>query len=181
MPQRAPNAAAFFSWRDHIQTFALGFDLVSHSWIHYGTLPATAIFARTVINSLRQFVDFALIFVIIFLTFSFIGNSLFGKQVLQFSMASNSMESCMNMLFGEFDYNSIRYITGSGVFYWTCMVVVSLILLNMMLAIVMGSYKNMSKEGYNGAGSRLLFSRLRHDPPDELRDWFRKLGLSKNH
>ncbi|KAG7390437.1 hypothetical protein PHYPSEUDO_007960 [Phytophthora pseudosyringae] len=122
--------------------------------------PQLNVFARTVSNALHQFRHFFFVFIIIFLTFSFSGNVLFGHRVRQFSTGYYSMQTCINMLFGEFDYRDINDIRGSGFFYWGYMIVVSLILLNMMLAIVMGAYKAMSKEGYQGEGNVLLAKRI---------------------
>ncbi|GMF30106.1 unnamed protein product [Phytophthora fragariaefolia] len=127
--------------------------------------PRLNVFAHTIENSLRQFRDFFVIFIIIFLTFSTAGNSLFGKKVLQFSTASNSMVSCMNMLFQTFDYNSIMAFRGAGVFYWSYMIVVNIVLLNMMLAIVMGVYQAEIQEGYNGDSSRQIMTRIRKNYP----------------
>lgn len=69
--------------------------------------PQLSVFARTVMNSLRQFRDFFLVFLIIFITFSFMGNLLFGDRVREFSTASLSRDSCMNMLFGTFNFDTI--------------------------------------------------------------------------
>lgn len=122
--------------------------------------PQLNVFARTVGNSLRQFRDFFLVFIIIFITFSFMGNLLFGDRVSEFSTAALSRESCMNMIFGTFEFSTIYNIRGSGWFYWGYMIIVSLILLNMMLAIVMGTYKGMSKDGYQGEINVMLASRI---------------------
>ncbi|RLN49641.1 hypothetical protein BBJ28_00023897 [Nothophytophthora sp. Chile5] len=85
--------------------------------------PQLNIFARTVMKALRQFRAFFLVFVIIFLTFSFAGNVLFGARMEQFSTGSNAMTACMNMLFGQFDYDSMRTIRASGLFFWSYMTV----------------------------------------------------------
>ncbi|KAG3108888.1 hypothetical protein PI124_g3609 [Phytophthora idaei] len=122
--------------------------------------PQLNVLARTVVKSLRQFCDFFLVFIIIFITFSFMGNLLFGGQVREFSTAALSRDSCMNMLFGTFNFDTIYNIRGSGWFYWGYMTIVSLILLNMMLAIVMGTYKAMNKDGYQGEINVLLASRI---------------------
>ncbi|GMF11560.1 unnamed protein product [Phytophthora lilii] len=139
-----------------IAVFQLGLYTIRQLSFH----PQLNVFARTVGNSLRQFRDFFLVFLIIFITFSFMGNLLFGDRVREFSTGTLSRESCMNMLFGTFEFSTIYYIRGSGWFYWGYMIIVSLILLNMMLAIVMGTYKAMSKEGYQGEINVMLASRI---------------------
>ncbi|EGZ20119.1 hypothetical protein PHYSODRAFT_298372 [Phytophthora sojae] len=114
------------------------------------------IFASTVETSLRRFFGSFFVFMIIFLAFSFMVHSLFDKRVLQFSTPAKSMESCVNMLFGEFDFDSIREISASSLFYWVYMLVVSLELLSMMLAIVMAAYEAMNKEAHEDALTMFL-------------------------
>ncbi|KAG6966401.1 hypothetical protein JG688_00006791 [Phytophthora aleatoria] len=139
-----------------IAVFQLGVFTIHQLSFH----PQLNVLARTVVKSLRQFRDFFLVFIIIFITFSFMGNLLFGGQVREFSTAALSRDSCMNMLFGTFNFDTIYNIRGSGWFYWGYMTIVSPILLNMMLAIVMGTYKAMNKDGYQGEINVLLASRI---------------------
>ncbi|ETN12794.1 hypothetical protein PPTG_08837 [Phytophthora nicotianae INRA-310] len=129
--------------------------------------PRLNVFARTVATSLRQFRDFIVIFIIIFMTFSLAGNSLFGKHVYQFSSASNSIVSCMNMLFQTFDYNSISSFRGAGIYFWSYMIVINTVLLNMMLAMVIGVYQTITQEGHDGEVSRQLIARIRKNYPSK--------------
>ncbi|ETL45446.1 hypothetical protein L916_04482 [Phytophthora nicotianae] len=139
-----------------IAIFQLGLFTIRQLSFH----PQLNVLARTVVNSLRQFRDFVFVFLIIFITFTSMGNVLFGGQVHEFSTAALSREACMDMLFGTFNFNTIVTIRGSSLFYWGYMTIVSLILLNMMLAIVMGTYKAMSKDGYQGEINVLLATRI---------------------
>jgi len=124
--------------------------------------PQMNLFALTGFRALKQFRAFVVIFAIVFLTYAFAGCILFGGRVLQFSTGRRSLESCVNMVFGEFDYDNISKIRGSGVYYWSYLMIVSIILLNMMLAIVMGAYDDMSKEVYHGTINKLLVNRMTH-------------------
>ncbi|RLN73627.1 hypothetical protein BBJ28_00004928 [Nothophytophthora sp. Chile5] len=139
-----------------LAVFQLGLYVIRQLRFH----PQLNIFTRTVMKALRQFRAFFLVFVLIFLTFSFAGNVLFGARMEQFSTGWNAMASCMNMLFGQFDYDSMKVIRASGLFFWSYMTVVSLVLLNMMLAIVMDTYQEMSKDGYYGEINVLLGKRI---------------------
>ncbi|ETP36570.1 hypothetical protein F442_15527 [Phytophthora nicotianae P10297] len=70
------------------------------------------------------------------------------------------MASCINMLFGVFDFESIKDLQFSVAFYWIYMVVVSLVLMNMMLAIVLDAYDEVSKESYKKAANMKLANRV---------------------
>ncbi|KAF1780060.1 Polycystin cation channel, PKD1/PKD2 [Phytophthora cactorum] len=102
-----------------IAVFQLGVFTIHQLSFH----PQLNVLARTVVKSLRQFRDFFLVFIIIFITFSFMGNLLFGGQVREFSTAALSRDSCMNMLFGTFNFDTIYNIRGSGWFYWGYMTI----------------------------------------------------------
>ncbi|EEY67525.1 uncharacterized protein PITG_17630 [Phytophthora infestans T30-4] len=66
------------------------------------------ILTRTVASALHQFGVFFIVFVVIFATFAVSGAILFGDRVEEFSSLETATETCTNMLFGNFDYNSIQ-------------------------------------------------------------------------
>ncbi|POM66396.1 Polycystin Cation Channel (PCC) Family [Phytophthora palmivora] len=112
--------------------------------------PRLSILTRTVASALHQFGAFFIVFIVIFMTFAVSGTILFGDRVEEFSSLQVAMETCINMLFGNFDYSSIQglYAPVCMFYYWGYMIVVSLVLLNMMLAIVLDAYAEVSSESY---------------------------------
>ncbi|KAG3018142.1 hypothetical protein JG687_00006853 [Phytophthora cactorum] len=112
--------------------------------------PRLSILTRTVASALHQFSAFFIVFIVIFVTFAVSGTILFGDRVEGFSSLQTAMETCINMLFGNFDYESIQglYDPVCMFYYWGYMIVVSLVLLNMMLAIVLDAYAEVSSESY---------------------------------
>ncbi|ETO80950.1 hypothetical protein F444_04672 [Phytophthora nicotianae P1976] len=112
--------------------------------------PRLSILTRTVASALHQFGAFFVVFIVIFVTFAVSGTILFGDRVEEFSSLETAMETCINMLFGNFDYDSIQglYAPVCMFYYWGYMIVVSLVLLNMMLAIVLDAYAEVSSESY---------------------------------
>ncbi|KAG7390441.1 hypothetical protein PHYPSEUDO_007964 [Phytophthora pseudosyringae] len=112
--------------------------------------PRLSILTRTVASALHQFGAFFVVFIVIFVTFAVSGTVLFGDRVAEFSSLQVAMETCINMLFGNFDYASIQglYAPVCMLYYWSYMIVVSLVLLNMMLAIVLDAYAEVSSESY---------------------------------
>ncbi|KAG3173839.1 hypothetical protein PI126_g656 [Phytophthora idaei] len=115
---------------------------------------------RTVASALKQFAAFFIVFIVIFLTFMIIGSMIFGDRAKEFASLDNSMASCINMLFGVFDFESIKDLQFSVAFYWIYMVVVSLVLMNMMLAIVLDAYDDVSKESYKKTANMELANRV---------------------
>ncbi|GAB9474989.1 unnamed protein product [Globisporangium polare] len=110
--------------------------------------PHLGVLTRTIASALHQFRWVFVVFIIVILTFSVAGTVLFGDRVEGFSSMGKSLETCINMLFGSFDYSTIQnvYPPASMLFYWAYMIIVSLVLLNMMLAIVVDAYVEVSSE-----------------------------------
>ncbi|RLN73634.1 hypothetical protein BBJ28_00004927 [Nothophytophthora sp. Chile5] len=140
-----------------LAVFLLGLRILKRFRFH----PRLSILTRTVATALHQFGAFFVVFVVIFVTFAVSGTVLFGDRVAEFSALSTAMETCINMLFGNFDYDSIQglYAPVSMLYYWGYMIVVSLVLLNMMLAIVLDAYAEVSSESYK-APSNVTLSRI---------------------
>ncbi|OWZ03316.1 hypothetical protein PHMEG_00024978 [Phytophthora megakarya] len=86
---------------------------------------------------------------------------LFGSDVEEFSTRLLTTQACINMLFGTFDYDSIKDLQFAFIFYWCFMIVVSLVLLNLMLAIVLDAYTVVREESYKGEASLMLNGRIR--------------------
>ncbi|EGZ20117.1 hypothetical protein PHYSODRAFT_494396 [Phytophthora sojae] len=121
--------------------------------------PRLSILTRTVANALHQFGAFFVVFIVIFVTFAVSGTILFGDRVEEFSSIQIAMETCINMLFGNFDYGTIQglYPPVCMFYYWGYMIVVSLVLLNMMLAIVLDAYAEVSSESYKASNNLSLY------------------------
>ncbi|RLN58910.1 hypothetical protein BBJ29_000197 [Phytophthora kernoviae] len=122
--------------------------------------PQLNILTRTVANALRQFRSFFVVFFVIFSSFTIIGCMIFGDRAKEFSSLDNAMASCINVLFNAFDFDSIKDLRFSVAFYWIYMIVVSLVLMNMMLAIVLDAYEQVSSDSYKLEVSVSLSSRI---------------------
>ncbi|TMW64089.1 hypothetical protein Poli38472_014206 [Pythium oligandrum] len=127
-----------------LSVFALGAQILTQFRFH----PRLNILTRTIANALHQFAAFFVVFIVIFMTFSVSGMVLFGDRVEDFSTLPRTFEACINMLFGNFDYSIIRNLQApvGMLYYWAYMVVVCLVLLNMMLAIVLDSYAEVTEQ-----------------------------------
>lgn len=150
--------------------FLLGLRVLKRFRFH----PRLSLLTRTMGHALHQFVSFFVVFIVVFMTFAVSGTVLFGDRVAEFSSLSIATESCVNMLFGNFDTDTISdmYSPVGMIYYWVYMIIVSLVLLNMMLAIVLDAYAEVSQEA-NQARGNLAASRV-------LRNTMFKLALAMN-
>lgn len=100
---------------------------------------------RTIASALRQFRWVFGVFVVVILTSS-VSVRYSGHRVEGFASLKKSMQTCIHMLFGTFNYSTSQYVYPPApmLFYWSYMILVSLVLLNMMLAIVVEAYTKVS-------------------------------------
>lgn len=108
--------------------------------------PRLSLLTRTISAALKQFRWVFVVFVVVLVTFASVGRIFFGDRVEGFSSLGKSFETCVNILFGTFDYATIQDVSVPAplLFYWSYMIVVSLVLLNIMLAIVVDAYAEVS-------------------------------------
>merc|ERR1712039_720822 len=67
---------------------------------------------------------------------------LFGEELLQFANFGRSFTSVFRIMLGDFDWDSMAVVgrMEAGLWFWTFMLLVNLIMLNMLLAIIMDVY-----------------------------------------
>ncbi|KAE9350985.1 hypothetical protein PF008_g6174 [Phytophthora fragariae] len=99
-----------------------------------------SVLSRSITKAIYWCGAFAVTFFVIFMAFAVSGAILFGNRVHEFSSLLVSMTTCVNMLFGEFDFGVISDIHYSVAFYWSFMVLETFVLLNIVLAIVIDAY-----------------------------------------
>ncbi|KAG7401896.1 hypothetical protein PHYBOEH_009476 [Phytophthora boehmeriae] len=100
-----------------------------------------SILTRTMASAVHSFWSFSVIFAVIFVAFAASGNVLFGDRIEEFSSLSRAMKSCVNMIYGDFDFETIKEIDYSVAYYWSYMSLQTFVLLNIVLAIVVDAYQ----------------------------------------
>ncbi|KAH7478934.1 Polycystin-2 [Phytophthora ramorum] len=100
-----------------------------------------SILTRTMASAVLSFWTFSVIFAVIFVAFAAAGTVLFGDRVQDFSSLLSAMKACINMIYGDFDFDSIKDIDYSVVYYWSYMAMETFVLLNIVLAIVVDAYQ----------------------------------------
>ncbi|KDO31844.1 hypothetical protein SPRG_03764 [Saprolegnia parasitica CBS 223.65] len=98
---------------------------------------------RTLRFAASDLVAFVFIFVFIFFGYAVMGFLLFGNHVRDYRSLSSSLAACFQMLLGAFDYNSFLDANPAmaGVFFFTFMVSIFLVLVNMFVAIISEYYR----------------------------------------
>lgn len=125
-------------------TLCLGVRILESFRFH----PRLNVLSKTVARSLSKFSAFFLVCFVIVVTFALSGHVIFGDRVEDFSNITHSLRTCINILFGTFNFAAMDGLLGpvAYVYYWIYMVVVTLVLLNMTLAIVLDTYDTVRRD-----------------------------------
>lgn len=134
--------------------FVLGLRVLNTFRDHVGL----SILTRTIASAMRAFRAFSVIFAVIFMAYAVSGTVLFGDRVEEFSSLLNTMKTCVNMLFNNFNFEAIAGIDYSVGYYWSYMILQTFVLLNIVLAIVGDSYND--EKGKNDSRKCWVFQRV---------------------
>eukprot|EP00746_Dinoflagellata_sp_MGD_P083302 gnl/MRDRNA2_/MRDRNA2_33178_c0_seq1.p1 gnl/MRDRNA2_/MRDRNA2_33178_c0~~gnl/MRDRNA2_/MRDRNA2_33178_c0_seq1.p1 ORF type:complete len:1065 (-),score=154.19 gnl/MRDRNA2_/MRDRNA2_33178_c0_seq1:41-2875(-) len=114
--------------------------------------PRLAVVTNTIYSAASDLFHFGLIFICVFLTFAFAGTILFGRRMAGFSSFKTAFGTSFAIACGDFDWTSMSYehYTTSSIWFWSFMVLIFLIMLNMVLAIVMDVYTKVRASAMEG-------------------------------
>jgi hypothetical protein len=111
-----------------------------------------AVVTNTIVHASADLFHFGIVFVSAFLTFTFSGMILFGRRMNGFSTFEKAFGTCFAIACGDFDWGALsyeNYLTAT-MWFWSFMVLIFLVMLNMVLAIVMDVYTSVRAEAING-------------------------------
>lgn len=110
--------------------------------------PRLAVITTTLREASVDMLHFLLIFGIVFINYALGGHLLFGKQLKEWKSLGASVNACFLVLMGDFSYEEMYAIAPivSQLWFWTYMLLVFLVMLNMLLAIVMDAYSNVKEQ-----------------------------------
>eukprot|EP00929_Paragymnodinium_shiwhaense_P005243 TRINITY_DN10692_c0_g1_i1.p1 TRINITY_DN10692_c0_g1~~TRINITY_DN10692_c0_g1_i1.p1 ORF type:complete len:719 (-),score=133.38 TRINITY_DN10692_c0_g1_i1:303-2459(-) len=120
--------------------------------------PRLALVTKTLVHASTDLFHFGIVFLSVFMTYSLMGTLFFGREDIEFTTLDRSVMACFKMLMGEF---STEKMSESGrefptmIFFFSFMIMMVLIVLNMLIAIIMDSYSEVkgstvSAETLNG-------------------------------
>ncbi|CAD7940545.1 unnamed protein product [Amoebophrya sp. A120] len=122
--------------------------------------PRIAVLLETFNNASIDFAHFLTIFLVVFLNYAIAGYVLYGVYISDFSTFSRSIEALFAMLFGEMKFNEMYDISPglSVVFFWSFMVALPFLLLNMLLSLVIENFLYVKR--VCGDGGKGVFAQM---------------------
>jgi hypothetical protein len=129
-------------------------------WVQsFAQQPRLAVILQTLILAGQDILHFLLIFVVIFFNFVVGGHILFGTKLPEWSTLLLSVSATFRALMGSFDYAALYRIApvAASCWFWLFIVTMSLLLFNLLIAILLEHYQTMCKRtGYTNS----LFQQL---------------------
>merc|ERR1719487_606503 len=110
--------------------------------------PRLAVVTKTLSSSFVDLVHFGVVITIIFMAYAVAGMFIFGHRMLEFSELSMAVNTCFLIMLGSFDFAALgaEHPVTAGIWFWTYMLLIMLIMLNMLLAIIMDVYTEVKAD-----------------------------------
>lgn len=122
--------------------------------------PRLALVTMTMQGSAMDLLHFLFVCILVFIGFVTSGVVLFGREVAELSSMWRGTIYCFRLLLGDIDFDGLKQAgrVRAGIWLMSFMIGYTLLLLNMLLAIVMDSYSNV-KQG--SSSTQTLLEELR--------------------
>jgi len=106
------------------------------------------IVTTTIAASTGDLLPVLVIFVSIVIAYAILASEIYGIQLSEYSTVQTSLAALFIMLLGNFDYYAMQDVSPveTAIFFWSFVVVILFILLNMVLAVIFTVYEEKNKE-----------------------------------
>merc|ERR1712151_574841 len=110
--------------------------------------PSLSVVTRTLMKSAQGMIHFFIVFFSVYYCMAVNGVLLFGQNTQDFADLFRATISCFRTMFGDWDWPALEEVGRefAMVWFWLFCMVVSVILLNMLLAILMDAYNEVHEE-----------------------------------
>jgi hypothetical protein len=110
--------------------------------------PRLAVVTNTITRSLTDLAHFIVVLMVVLVAYAVAAMFLFGHRLLQFSELGFSLNTCFLIMIGDFDFAELgaEHPLTAVLWFWSYMILVALIMLNMLLAIIMDVYTEVKMD-----------------------------------
>eukprot|EP00403_Amphidinium_massartii_P008526 CAMPEP_0178410908 /NCGR_PEP_ID=MMETSP0689_2-20121128/21225_1 /TAXON_ID=160604 /ORGANISM="Amphidinium massartii, Strain CS-259" /LENGTH=1263 /DNA_ID=CAMNT_0020032105 /DNA_START=54 /DNA_END=3845 /DNA_ORIENTATION=+ len=115
----------------------------------FSVQPRLAVVTRTIAVASVDLAHFGFLFLVIFSIYAMSGLLLFGRTLANFSQIWRVYYAIFLQMLGVFEWEDLRRVgrMEAGIWFWIFMILVSLIMLNMLIALVMDAYEEVKSRG----------------------------------
>jgi len=144
----ATDAMAFFTGYFQFLIAEYHLVLLFSFFTNFRAQPRLGIVTGTLESSILDIVHFLLVLVPTFMAYAISGCFIFGRRMAEFSTITSAMGTCVRMLMeGEYDWPALseEHPMTAGIWVWSFMLLLVLLMLNMVLAIILDEYTEIRR------------------------------------
>jgi hypothetical protein len=138
------SVSLYWAW----YTLALQFRF----FVSFGAQPRLALVTNTIRAVLVDLIHFLIVLAPTFLTYAFAGTLLFGRRMRAFSTVPQALMTCFRiMIESEYPWDDLaaEYYITAGIWSWTFIMIVAILMINMVLAIILDVYNEVHENSSN--------------------------------
>jgi hypothetical protein len=136
--------------------------------------PRLAVVTNTITRSLTDLAHFLVVLMVVMFAYAVAAMFLFGHRLLNFAEVGTALNTCFLIMIGDFDFMelSAEDPLAAVFWFWSYMILVALIMLNMLLAIIMDVYTEVKMDA---SGQDAIWTQARKVLQDSWghRDWIK--------
>merc|ERR1712079_664648 len=123
----------------------------------FSAQPRLSLVTQTITKASIDVLHFAVVFLTVFMIYTFSAMILFGQELEEFANFSRSFNTCFRVLLGDFDWERMIHVGRLQATIWfmsfTCLV--NLVMLNLLLAIIIDVFTEVKGNIGNDAETLL--------------------------
>eukprot|EP00746_Dinoflagellata_sp_MGD_P002407 gnl/MRDRNA2_/MRDRNA2_104670_c0_seq1.p1 gnl/MRDRNA2_/MRDRNA2_104670_c0~~gnl/MRDRNA2_/MRDRNA2_104670_c0_seq1.p1 ORF type:complete len:944 (+),score=196.65 gnl/MRDRNA2_/MRDRNA2_104670_c0_seq1:76-2907(+) len=126
----------------------------------FNAQPRLAMVTNTIARASIDLIHFFVVWFLVFMAYAIAGMQIFGRRMHQFADLKAALNQCFVIMLGDFDWDEIgaEHPATAGVWFWSFTILISMIILNMIMAIIMDTYTEVKADA---SDSEDLFTQLR--------------------
>jgi len=114
----------------------------------FANQPRLAVVTKTITRAGSDLFHFGIVMGTVFMSYVVAGMFLFGRRMHDFSSEPVSINTCFLIMLGDFDWEELgwEHPLTAAIWFWSYMVVMMMLMLNMLMAIIMDVYTEVKSE-----------------------------------
>jgi len=114
----------------------------------FSAQPRLAVVTKTIYSAGSELFHFLIVLFIIFVSYVIAGMFIFGRRLWEFSTFQQAITKCFLLMLGDFNWEELgdENPLTAAFWFWTYMIVMMLLMMNMLMAIIMDKYTEVKSD-----------------------------------
>lgn len=151
-------SAVLSTWRTVLCLYSIL--IVGQFFEAFSAQPRLAMVTNTIARASIDLFHFFVVWFLTFVAYAVAGMQLFGRRLHSFSEFKLAINTCFLIMLGDFDFNELgaEHADTAALWFFTFMVLISIVIVNMIMAIIMDVYTEVKSDAHD---SESLWDQLR--------------------